>query len=453
MDPMMFLQIIFLSAISAFIYMFVGIIPGTDETATIAPITLALLLMGFDPLVVLAWFMACIVAFKMADSIPVALAGIPGGVMAVPQVPDAIIAKKEGLADVVLRKGLSASVIGSIVAVIVSLTISFVMMPLGTFLGTKDVILGTAIPRWFWILFAGLILLAVMSKNKFVALLSIPMFALVIQGLRAVYGKSVFISFFLGITIGPLIYELFSMFNGEYLANKVRRGYMKVRLTKVREIKANPLVHLSALEKIHATIWAAVTSILAFVMSPVGLTILIGDTLRDTQRDRVKGALLAYSVRDAIKNATYIGGTLIPLLVLKKATGPMSAGPALPFFEGVKINGVNAATYIVNAYSYPLIAGVIFLAVIIGILVSYPLLVKYSRAITVFVFKRIPAEALYGLFIAIVLLLAYNDMGIMGIFGAIIVAVLSGALWRMGVSLGVLFMTLVGAPYIVSLLF
>lgn len=453
MDAMMILQIIVLSVISAFIYMFIGVIPGTDETATIAPITLALLIMGFDPLVVLAWFMACIVAFKMADSIPVALAGIPGGVMAVPQVPDAITAKKEGLADVILRKGLSASVIGSIVAVIVSLTVAFVMMPLSNFLAAKDLVLGAEIPRWFWILFAGLLLLAAMSKNAIVALISIPMFALVIQGLRAIYGKNVFISFFLGITIGPLMYELFSMFNKEYLAEKLRKGYMKVKLTKVSEIKVNPLAHLSVLEQIHAVIWSAITSILAFVMSPVGLTILIGDTLRDTQKDRVKGALLAYSVRDAIKNATYIGGTLIPLIVLGQPAGPMSAGPALPFFKGVEINGMNAASYILNTYSYPTLAGIVIFSVLLGILVAYPILIKYSRTITVFVFKRIPAEALYGLFIAIVLLLAYNDMGIMGIFGAIMVAVISGAFWRMGVSLGVMFMTLVGAPYIVSLLF
>jgi ABC-type thiamin/hydroxymethylpyrimidine transport system permease subunit len=95
---------VILSIISALVYIIVGILPGTDETATMAPIALALLIAGLDPILVLAWFIASIAAFKTADAIPVALAGIPGGVMAVPQVPDAVEAKRAGKADVILRK-------------------------------------------------------------------------------------------------------------------------------------------------------------------------------------------------------------------------------------------------------------------------------------------------------------------------------------------------------------
>jgi hypothetical protein len=68
------------------------------------------------------------------------------------------------------------------------------------------------------------------------------------------------------------------------------------------------------------------------------------------------------------------------------------------------------------------------------------------------VFKNISAEALYGLLIAIVLLLAYYDAGIPGLFGTIIVSIVSGVLWRLGVSLGVLFMTLVAAPTLTAII-
>jgi hypothetical protein len=87
LDPVTVALAVLLSALSCLLYIFIGILPGTDETATMAPIALTLLLAGVDPLLVLVWFVASIAAFKMADSIPVALAGIPGGVMAVPQVP------------------------------------------------------------------------------------------------------------------------------------------------------------------------------------------------------------------------------------------------------------------------------------------------------------------------------------------------------------------------------
>jgi ABC-type thiamin/hydroxymethylpyrimidine transport system permease subunit len=53
---------VILSVISALVYMMIGILPGTDETATMAPIALALLIAGLDPILVLAWFIASIVA-------------------------------------------------------------------------------------------------------------------------------------------------------------------------------------------------------------------------------------------------------------------------------------------------------------------------------------------------------------------------------------------------------
>lgn len=53
------IQATLLTAFSVLLYIIIGMIPGTDETATIAPITLAFLAAGFDPLLVLAWFMGC----------------------------------------------------------------------------------------------------------------------------------------------------------------------------------------------------------------------------------------------------------------------------------------------------------------------------------------------------------------------------------------------------------
>ncbi len=76
-------------------------------------------------------------------------------------------------------------------------------MPLGDWLRATDLILGVKVARWFWLILAGLIVLALTSRNKWAALISVPAFALLVQGLRSVYGKPVYISFFLGITVGP----------------------------------------------------------------------------------------------------------------------------------------------------------------------------------------------------------------------------------------------------------
>jgi len=66
--------------------------------------------------------------------------------------------------------------------------------------------------------------------------------------------------------------------------------------------------------------------------------------------------------------------------------------------------------------------------------------------------KSIPAGALYAVSTSILLASAYHDVELRGVFGTIIVSLVSGVLWRLGVSLGVLFMTLVAAPTIVALI-
>mgnify|MGYP000733109812 CR=1 FL=1 len=51
---MLIIQAIIVSIIGGIIFSIIGIIPGTDETATMAPITLILVLMGFEPVVIFA---------------------------------------------------------------------------------------------------------------------------------------------------------------------------------------------------------------------------------------------------------------------------------------------------------------------------------------------------------------------------------------------------------------
>lgn len=452
LDLALFLYATILSIISTLIYIVIGILPGTDETATMAPVALALLMAGLDPLLVLAWFIAAIIAFKITDAIPVALAGIPGGVMAVPQVPDALVAKERGYSDTLLRKGNSAALIASILTLLFTLAVAWLLLPVGDWLRTTDKIAGVSVARWFWILLAGVIILAATSRNKWLALATIPVFAILVQGLRSVYGKPVAVSLFLGITIGPVIVELFQALNRDLRRSIARRGLKEVRLARVGRISLNPLKNLSREELANVLIWSPITSVLAIVMSPVGLTTLIGDILRESKRDRLEGSLLAYTTREGIKLGTYIGGTLIPLIVIGSPTGPMSAGPAAPFFQQIDSIKAKPYEYILSHYSYLDITILLLYSAVVSLLITYPLIVKYSREITLYVFRKISAESLYGLFIAIALVLAYYDSGVTGIFGMLLTALISGALVRQGVSIGVLFMTLVGAPTIVSLL-
>lgn len=87
-------EMILASVGAAALYTLIGIAPGTDETAVLAPVTLALVLLGVEPIVVLAFFISAVVTLNLTDAIPVAVAGIPGGVMAAPMVPYGMILKK-----------------------------------------------------------------------------------------------------------------------------------------------------------------------------------------------------------------------------------------------------------------------------------------------------------------------------------------------------------------------
>src|SRR5690625_5956608 len=122
------MEMIIASALGAMLYTIIGIAPGTDETAVLAPVTLVLVLTGFEPIVILAFFISAIVAKKLTDSIPVAVAGIPGGVMSAPMVEHAMVLKEHGMPDVSIRKMASGCVIGTLMSIPVSLLSAFLIL-------------------------------------------------------------------------------------------------------------------------------------------------------------------------------------------------------------------------------------------------------------------------------------------------------------------------------------
>lgn len=161
MDGVIILQMILASFGGAVLYTLIGIAPGTDETAVLAPVTIALALSGVSPYVILSFFIAAIVAKKLTDSIPVAVAGIPGGVMAAPMVEHAMVLKKHGLPDVSIRKMASGSVIGTLVSIPLSFIIANIILPYADVISKHSGL----------IFFLGAVFLALMAKNKILSLL------------------------------------------------------------------------------------------------------------------------------------------------------------------------------------------------------------------------------------------------------------------------------------------
>ena len=447
MDTIIIIQMILASIGGVVLYTIIGIAPGTDETAVLAPVTIALALLGVSPYVLVAFFMAAIVAKKLTDSIPVAIAGIPGGVMAAPMVEHAMVLKNHGLPDVSIKKMSSGSVIGTIVSIPVSFFIAKLILPYGEKIAAYSGL----------IFFLGAIFLALMSKNKRLSLTIIIPFAILIQGLRHLYwgldivpeNTTVFISFFLGITIGPIAFKLFELLNPDVRHRMPRLGKKEIHLKVAKKEKGipNPFRILTRKEAKTAVFGSFLGSV-AFFLSPVGITVFLGEFLTRHIKDPVKRASRAISTMDGLTNASYISGTLIPLIAIGLPLSPMAIGPAAGLFNAPPVFTED------HNIHHLLTTGEIMIATIIGatiaIIITYYVMIKYASEICAFVFKYIPHEALIGLFAGLVVMLAFMDAGLVNIFGVALIALVSGLLHRHGVNYGVMFMILYAAPWLLE---
>src|SRR5699024_5179725 len=448
MDTVMILQMVLASIGGAVLYTLIGIAPGTDETAVLAPVTIALALIGLSPHVILAFFIAAIVAKKLTDSIPVAFAGIPGGVMAAPMVEHAMVLKKHGLPDVSIKKMASGSVIGTLVSIPVSFLIAYLILQFAD-----------RVEAYAGLIFTlGAVLLALMTRNKLLSLIIILPFAMLIMGLRHLYWGlgivpediDIFVSFFLGITIGPIAFTLFELLNKQLRKKMPSFGYKAITMKDSKKEKGfpNPFTILTGKESLTSAIGSLLGSI-TFFLTPVGMTVFWGETITRHIKDPVKRASRAISTMDGLTNASYISGTLLPLIAIGLPLSPTALGPAIGLFRAPPVFTDE------HNIHHILSAGEILMATIIGaaiaLLLTYFVTVKFSNEICAFVFKYIPHEALIGLFSGLVVMLAYMDAGVLNIFGTLLVALVAGLLHKNGVNYGVMFMTLYAVPLLLGL--
>lgn len=448
MDVTIIIQMILAGVLGAILYTIIGIAPGTDETAVLAPVTIALALLGLSPHVILAFFISAIVAKKLTDSIPVAIAGIPGGVMAAPMVEHAMVLKQHGLPDVSIRKMASGSVIGTLVSIPVSLLIAFLILPVADTVAEYSGLIFTL----------GAIFLALLTRNKILSLAIIVPFAMLIMGLRHLYwglgivpeDTTVFVSFFLGITIGPIAFTLFELLNKKLRKNMPRVGYKAIDMRETKKEKGfpNPFKILTKKESVTSAVGSFFGSV-TFFLTPVGMTVFWGELMTRHIKDPVQRASRAISTMDGLTNASYIAGTLIPLIAIGLPLSPMAIGPAAGLFNAPPVFTPEHNIHHLLSIGEIMTATVIGAAIALAI--TFFITIKFSTQICAVVFKYIPHEALIGLFAGLVVMLAYMDAGVMNIFGTILVALVAGLLYRNGVNYGVMFMVLYAAPWLLGL--
>ena len=163
------------AVVGGLLYTLIGIIPGTDETATMVPITIILVLAGLPAGALFAWEIGIIVAIQISHTIPTAMSALPGSTMAVPMVLNCSIAKRLGVPHMAMRKLASGSLVGTIFVLPLALIVALLLSPLGGIIAQYSGLIFTICA----------VLIALISSAKWGAVAAIIPFAIFIQASSA----------------------------------------------------------------------------------------------------------------------------------------------------------------------------------------------------------------------------------------------------------------------------
>ncbi|WP_339227073.1 tripartite tricarboxylate transporter permease [Oceanobacillus sp. FSL K6-2867] len=439
---------ILLAILAGVIFTLIGLISGSDETAILVPTTLIVVLLGAPPEAVFAFFMSAVLAKHLTHAIPTALMGVPGDTTAAPMLEHANFMRRIGLPHIALRKMISGGIIGAFIALPVSLLFAMFLSQFGTFFQENAGIIFTG----------AAVLIGYFSKGRWVSILLILPLALVIQGLNLVsttiLGNGLSISFFLGIAIGPMLTDIL-------LATSDSARSM-IKRTKPNEYKLapeqkswsgyfpNPFKVLTKKQSA-AVGGTSFLSSLTFALSPVGMTSLMGELVGSRIKGQYKKATTSLSTMNGVTESTYVAETIIPLVAFGIPLSPVAIGPAQalfnapPVFTADPVNNLHSMMDPIDFLIYGLIG------LVIAAVIAYPFSMNFARKATVFVLKRINQEAIIGMFIGIVCLLAFYEGGLVGIVVTFAMAMVGGMLNRfLGVGVGVQFMVFYGSAWIIS---
>src|SRR5699024_5696715 len=131
---------------------------------------------------------------------------------------------------------------------------------------------------------------------------------------------------------------------------------------------------------------------ITFFLTPVGMTVFLGESLTRHVKDPVKRASRAISTMDGLTNASYISGTLIPLIAIGLPMSPMAIGPAAGLFNAPPV--FTPEHNIHHLLSMGEIMTATIIGAIIALVITFYITIKYASQICAFVFKYIPHEAL-----------------------------------------------------------
>ncbi len=444
------------------LYVIIGIIPGTDETSVLVPMTVILVSLKLNPLLIMSAFIAAVVTLNITDSIPTAITSIPGGVMSTPLVGPSQTLKKHGYTSYSVQW----MMLGSLIGVLVSLPIALAFWGLFEFISVQT---GLQISNFIksyneYIFLGGAVLMSLTSKKKLVGLLTIIPFGFATAFLRnpnlvinntllnvLMDGHKLSMTpFFLSITTGPLVYGLFELLFPSVFQKQQVEGKKVVLLEQdVKRVKTGTK------KVVKKTAIASALGSLLFFLSPVGVTMMLGEFATRDEKDEVQEALQGVAVVNGLSSATYLAGILISLFVFAFPISPAALGPGSIIFNS-GANGLDGTFIKFGNSGLTLPKGQLLVAILIGLVIGVSISVwlgmKYSRKMTEIVFKYISQETVLIFLFSIIALLSFAEAGVYGLIIVLAVGLFSGWLNRKGAGYGVQFMALYAGNLFITLL-
>lgn len=424
----------------AVIFSFLGLVSGTDETATLAPLTLAVVLLGVPPAGVLAFFIAGAAAKHMTHAVPTTLLGIPGDTMAIALMEEANYLRRLGVPHIALRKMISAALVAALIAVPVAVLAASLLAKVAGDL--KQIV-----PYLFPVI---AIVIAYLSRGRWASVLALVPLTAMITGLNTFVaeqtGKTLAISFFVGLAIGPMIIDLVGLSSPLTRKSLVRDRRPTFWLAPEAAESGprrmpNPLTVLNRKETRDTAVAATATG-LTFVVSPLAMAILVGDIVGSRVKHAYQRLTRVISVRNGVTDSTYLAETLIPLVAVGLPLSPIAAGAAAPLFNAPPVFTVGGEGQEINNLHTMLTAPQFLIFSLVGVilagLIAYPLTVRYARRAALFVARRLSHEAVIGAFAGLVLVVAMYEGGLYGVIVMLTVGLVGGIMNKViGMHVGV----------------
>ncbi len=430
------------------IYMLIGLISGTDETAVLVPGTIIIILLGVPPVAVFSFFIAAVMSKHMTHAIPTTLLGVPGDTLAIPMMDYANTMRRLGVPHIALRKMISGSVLGAVIAVPVAVGFAALIAPLGEL-----------IEPWIPIVFLLMaVFIAYTSSGKWASLFALLPFMVLLQALTRMASEAnhpISIGVFMGIAIGPMIADVLTVLSPVARDKLTREGKRAFWLAPENKSWKgwfpNPLKILTARQVRNISIGSFISS-LTFTFSPVGMTVIVGEFIHNRVRGTYQKLTSTLSAMNAVAESTYIAELIIPLIAFGIPLSPMAMGPGQALFNCPPVLSLENNLHHMMSTGDFLLYGMI--GVVVAAVVAYPFSMNLARKAAAVALKYVSQEAIISMFFGLMVVVAFYEGGIVGVLTSITIGMICGVFNRyFGIGVGVQFMSWYASSWVILQIF